>query len=68
MDTFVIFMFHVSFYSTDLSHVSFYSTDLSVPCGLLLRKSLPLGFLVCDVSLCFCHFTIWCLKSGVVLD
>ena len=24
--------------------------------------------LVCDVFLCFCHFPIWCLGSGVVLD
>ena len=24
--------------------------------------------LVCDNLLCFCHFPIWCLGSGVVLD
>ena len=28
----------------------------------------PLGSLVCDVFLCFCHFPIWCPGSGVVLD
>ena len=26
-----------------------------------LGKGWPLGSLVCDVSLCFCHFPIWCL-------
>ena len=27
-----------------------------------------LWFLVCDVFLCFCHFPIWCPRSGDVLD
>ena len=27
-----------------------------------------LAFFVCDASLCFCHFLIWCLGSGVVFD
>ena len=31
-------------------------------------KGLNLGFLVCDVSLCFCHLPMWCPGSGVVLD
>ena len=28
------------------------------PCGHLLRRGCSLGSLVCDVSLCFCHFPI----------
>ena len=36
--------------------------------GHLLGKSLPLGYLVCDVLLCFCHLPIWCPWLGVVLD
>ena len=36
------------------------------PCGHLLGKSWPLGSLVCDVFLSFCHFPIWCPRSGVV--
>ena len=24
--------------------------------------------ILCDVSLCYCHFHIWCLGSGLVLD
>ena len=35
------------------------------PCGHLLERGLPLG---CDVLLCFCHFAVWCPRSGVVLD
>ena len=47
-----------------LSHlVSFLQT-----CGHLLGKDWPLGSIVYDVSLCFCHFPIWCLGSDVVLD
>ena len=38
------------------------------PCDHLLGKGWPLGSLVCDVFLCFCHFTLWCPGSGVVLD
>ena len=34
----------------------------------LLRKGWPLGSLVCDIFLCFCHFPIWCLESSLVLD
>ena len=37
-------------------------------CGHLLGKGWPLGSLVCDVFLCFCHFPVWCPGSGVVLD
>ena len=37
-------------------------------CGPLLGKGWPLGSLVCDVLLCFCHFPIWYPRSGVVLD
>ena len=36
-------------------------TVLSVPCRL------GQGWLL-DAFLCFCHFPIWCLGSGVVLD
>ena len=38
------------------------------PCGHLLGKGWPLGRLVCDVFLCFCHFPMWSFGSGVVLD
>ena len=31
-------------------------------------KGQPLGALVCDVFLRFCHFPMWCPGSGVVLD
>ena len=37
------------------------------PCVNLLEKGWPLGSLVCDVFLCFCHFPIWCPGSGVIL-
>ena len=40
----------------------------SQPYGHLLGKGWPLGFLVCDVFLCFCHFPMWCPGTGVVLD
>ena len=38
------------------------------PCGHLFKKRWPLGSLVCDVFLCFCHFLIWCFGSGGVRD
>ena len=31
-------------------------------------RGLTSWLLVCDVFLCFCHFTMWCPGSGVVLD
>ena len=34
----------------------------------MLGKCWPLGSLVCDVFLCFCHFPLWYPGSGVVLD
>ena len=34
----------------------------------MLGKSLPLGILVSDIFLCFCHFPIGCPRSGVVFD
>ena len=37
-------------------------------CGHLPGKGLTLGSLVFDVFLCFCHFSMWCPVSGVVLD
>ena len=37
-------------------------------CDHLLGKGWPLASLVCDVSLCFCHFPIVWFGSGVVLD
>ena len=40
----------------------------SPPCDYLLGKDWPLGSLLCDVFLGFCHFPIWCPGSGVVLD
>ena len=38
------------------------------PCGHLLEKGLPLGSLVWDILVSFCHSPIWCLESGVSLD
>ena len=38
------------------------------PCGHLLGKGWPIGSPVRDFLLCFCHFSIRCLGSGVVLD
>ena len=38
------------------------------PCCHLLGKGEPLGSLVCDVFLYFCHFPIRCSGSGLVLD
>ena len=36
---------------------------------LALGKGWPHGSLERDViCLCFCHFTMWCPESGVVLD
>ena len=32
------------------------------------RAGWPLGSLVGDVFLCFCHFPVWCPGSGVVLS
>ena len=37
-------------------------------CGQLLGKGRPLCSLVCDVFLCFYHFSMWSPASGVVLD
>ena len=31
-------------------------------------KCWPLGSLVCNVLLCFCHFLIWCPGPGGLLD
>ena len=36
------------------------------PCGHLLGKGRPLGSLIYDVLLWFCHFPIWCPGSGVM--
>ena len=38
------------------------------PCGHLLGKGWPFGSPVYDVVLCFSHFAIWCLGSGLALD
>ena len=40
--------------------LSFFYTVPSVTCSHLLGKRFPLCFPVCDVSLCFCNFPIWC--------
>ena len=45
----------------------FCHTVLSVSCSLL-RKDRTLSFLVYDVFLCFCHFTIWCPGADELLD
>ena len=37
------------------------------PCDHLLRMGSPFGSLVC-CFLVLCHFPIWCLGPGVVLD
>ena len=33
-----------------------------------IQSNTPLGSLLCDVLLCFCHFPIWIPGSGVVLE
>ena len=33
-----------------------------------VRKGLTSWLSVCYVSFCFCHFPVWCPRSGVVLD
>ena len=58
-------MDHLCFYVSCLSN---FLVCLLQPCGHLLGKGLPLGSLVCDVLVCFCHFPMWCPGSGVVLD
>ena len=51
-------------------HVCLYYTILSVPCSLVITcwERAGLLALLCDVSLCLCHFQIRCSGSGVVLD
>ena len=41
---------------------------LSCLCDHLLGNGWPFDCLLCCVSLCFCHFPMWCSGSGVVLD
>ena len=43
-------------------------TVLSVPCSLEVTCWEKVGSHVCDVSLCYCHFPIWCPWPGVVFD
>ena len=49
-----------------MSHVCLYYTVLSVPYSLVITCLGKID-LVCDVFV-FCHFPIWCLGSGVVID
>ena len=51
-------------------HFCLYYIVLSVPCCLVITcwERADLLALLCGVSLCFCHFPIWCLESDVVLD
>ena len=53
-----------------VSRLSLLYCQLFVPCSLVVTcwERADLLALLCDVSLCFCHFPIWCLGSGVVLD
>ena len=37
-------------------------------CLFIVALWSPVGYLVCDVLLCFRHFPMWCPGSGVVLD
>ena len=59
MDHFVIYVTCLSCFLTCLFIAALWS-----PAG----KGLTSGLLVCEVFLCFCHFTMWCPGSGVVLD
>ena len=52
----IFFVIYVSRFS-----LLYYPVFSLKPCDYLLGKSWPLGSLVCDVSLYFCHFPIWCL-------
>ena len=56
---FLLFMFHVCLYYA----------ALSVPYNLMITcwERADLLAPVCDVFLCFCHFPMWCLGSGLVL-
>ena len=58
MDHFVIYVSCLSYFRVcSLQH-----------CGHLLGKGWPLGSLVCYIFFCFCHFPMWCPRSGAVLD
>ena len=73
-------MFHIYYYFVCMHN--FYLTidnwlsygkfkDMTPPEGSGGRENLlPLSDTIklCDVSLCFCHFPMWCPGSGVVLD
>ena len=54
------------------SYLCFMSVMLS--CLFIAALSSPSGegltscSIVCDVFLCFCHFPMWCPRSGVVFD
>ena len=44
------------------------NVDMLQPCGHLLGKGWPIGSLVCDVFLCFCHFPVimvLCVRRGI---
>ena len=55
MDIFLLFIFRVC------------RAFLSVLCSLVLtcwqRAGLRLGSRVCDVVLCLCHFSMWCVTA-----
>ena len=59
----MLFVIYVSCLSLVCCHVCSLQ-----PCYHLLGKGSSLGSLACCVFLCFCHFPIWCSRSGVVLD
>ena len=46
--------------SLQISVIDLFSSLAFLPCGHLLGKGWPLGSLVCDVFLCFCHFPCRC--------
>ena len=51
-------------------HFCLYYAVLAVPCSFVVTcwERAYLLALLCVMFLVFCHFPIWCLRSGVVLD
>ena len=49
-------------------YLCFILVMLSCLCIVAVWSPPGIGFLVCNVLLCFCHFPVWCPGSDVVLD
>ena len=53
-----------------VSRLSLFLTVMSVPCSLVITnlERADLLALICVIFFCFYHLTVWCLRSGVVVD